>query len=140
MYVQMGQRFKLLMDKQVPGNGFTLLEALLVLLVCSILFLILPIRPMSFSPIFSKDIQFQCLEAQEQAFSNKEEVLVTFKEKEAQFGNSIYSYPEGIVCKPACFHYNFNGNISKGGHVLCSKGKKKFRFVFQIGTGRIRVE
>ena len=136
----MGPRSELSMDKPVLGNGFTLLEALLVLLICSILFLTLPIHPMSFSPIFSKEIQFQCLEAQEQAFSNKEEVPVVFEERKAQFGNTMYSYPEGIVCEPARFHYNFNGNISKGGHVSCSKGKKKIRFIFQIGTGRIRVE
>ena len=117
-----------------------MLEALIVMLVISILYLAIPIQPITFTSIFSENIKMQCLKAQEQAFASKQEIYVRFESERAQFGSDTYVYPKGFVCEPASFHYNFNGNISKGGHVICHHGKKTIHFIFQIGTGRVRVE
>ena len=126
--------------KLSQNNGFTLLESLLFMLVLSILITCIARQPLNIDSIFSKSIQMQCINVQEQAFINKESISIVFKENEAYFGTKRYVYPHGFVCDPENFHYNYNGNISKGGHVDCYNGKKKIRFVFQIGTGRIRTQ
>ena len=140
MCVPMEKELKSYKDKPLQNNGFTMLEVLFVLFILSVLMISLTKKPLNVSSIFSKSIQMHCINAQEQAFIDKETVQVVFKENEAYFGTERYIYPKGFVCQPESFHYNYNGNISKGGHVDCYNGKKIIRFVFQIGTGRVRVQ
>lgn len=136
----MGIQLKYLMDKPRQTNGFTVLEALFVLVIATSLSYLFLRTPADSLSIFSRMIQMQCIQMQEKAFMNKQTTHVIFGRKGAYFDDLYFSYPKDIACDPISFQYNANGNISKGGHVQCIQGSKSIRFVFQIGAGRIRIE
>lgn len=81
-----------------------------------------------------------CIQVQEKAFFSKEQKNISIESDHAVFDGIYFEYPMDIVCDPFDFHYNFNGNISQGKTILCHQQSKFIKLVFQIGTGRIRVE
>lgn len=45
-----------------------------------------------------------------------------------------------LVCDTISFHYNEKGNISQANHFDCQGKKRYARFVFQLGSGWMRIE
>ena len=131
---------RLKMDKPSTINGFSLLECLFVLLIVSILALAIPTERIDSMTLFSRMLQMHCIQVQEQAFAKKEETEVIFSKHNANFNGTKIKYPQGIVCTPQEFHYNADGNISKGGRITCQNSSKSFQLVFQIGAGRVRID
>ena len=140
MCARMEAQLKSLMDKPSPTNGFTMLEALFVLMIFTFTSYSLFHTPSDSLSIFARTIQMRCIQTQEQAFYNKETTTVLFGTHSAYFNEEEVDYPKGIVCDAMRFQYNADGNISKGGHVSCSNGSESVRFIFQIGAGRVRIE
>ena len=116
--------FRLKMDKPSVINGFSLLECLFVLLIVSILALAIPTERIDSLTLFSRMVQMHCIQVQEQAFAKKTETKVIFSKYEVNFNGTIIAYPQSIVCTPHEFHYNADGNISKGGRITCQNPKK----------------
>lgn len=135
----MDKRWSLSMEKPKPSNAFTLLETMLVLLIVCIL--TIPISfPASHLSIFMKQLQNQCLFAQEKAYIEKRDIHVSIQQKQAIIDAVTTKYPHGITCSPVSFHYNSRGNISQGNTVLCRQNKKTMKLFFQLGQGRVRIE
>lgn len=123
------------MDKP---NGFTLIESLLVLLIVSILVLCsLFFHPKS-AGMNADILQNRLLQAQSMAFSEKKRVSVSLDEDDISIDGK--TWPTGLACEPAEFHYNAKGNISAAATLVCNKDDQTFHFVLQLGSGRIRIE
>ena len=131
-------RFK--MVKLHDNNGYSLLECLIVLLIVSVISISIPTVHTDSLSIFSKSMKMRCIQIQEQAFAKKEETYVQFSNHSVDFNGNIIQYPKDIVCDVGLFHYNADGNISKGGHITCKKKNESIRLVFQIGAGRVRLQ
>lgn len=90
--------------------------------------------------IFLESILYRCLLAQEEAFSLKRPVHVNIEHNFASFGKIDYSFPKSIVCEANQFHYNERGNISKALTIRCRNNVTSANLVFQLGSGRVRVQ
>lgn len=91
-------------------------------------------------PIFMEKLMFLSTITQEKAFIEKEKKEVVIHESWAQFDEEILYYPSDISCSFAQFHFNSKGNINKGGSILCQQGRTEKKLIFQIGSGRVRLE
>ena len=121
------------------NNGFTLVEALLVLLILSICSFAVIKRPKWNVLRFDLNkIETQCLMMQERAYIKKREVPVHFTAHYVDFDSTRYTYPKGMTCTDQAFHYNAKGNISQAFTVTCSNAQSKKKLVFQLGMGRVR--
>ncbi|WP_221248059.1 prepilin-type N-terminal cleavage/methylation domain-containing protein [Catenisphaera adipataccumulans] len=123
------------------SNGFTMVEMMLVmLLICVMGIGIKATQFHSSQSVLVKALSSQAIVMQEQAYAYKESRAVEIKEHEAIFDQKVMTYPPDIVCTPFAFHYNAAGNISQGGTVTCHSGNQTMRLVFQLGSGRVRIE
>lgn len=129
------------MGRQYPNNAFTLLEALLVLLILSVsVFSFSQIHRKPSLEIVCKKIMTLSMTMQERAFSQKLNQYVQIHTHEAIFEETIFYYPEGIVCEGYDYHYNAKGNINQAGSITCTDSINMKRIVVQLGSGRMRIE
>lgn len=128
------------MDRPFPNkNGFTILEMLMVLLIVSVLALVTSSKPSSSLYIFMKQVQSLCICAQQKAYVNSTKIQVDMNES-FWVDSMEYPIPKDIVCETDSFYYNEKGNISKANTLRCHNAKEKMKLVFQLGTGRVRLE
>lgn len=129
------------MEKQPLNNGFTLLESLFVLLITTVLMYgFLQIRSLNSLTIFMEKLMSNCVLTQEKAFVSKQKIQVDIFDDQASFDGDIFTYPNNITCEQFSFHYNAKGNISKANTLTCSDENHTKKLVFQLGSGRVRVE
>ncbi len=129
------------MDKLYQkSNGFTLIEMLLVLLIVSVVSFGVYAKPVSPLYLFMRHLQSACILAQEKAFANKEVQNVYFASDRIYLNEQSIDIPSSITCTPFSFHYNEKGNISKAHTITCSNDNKSMKLVFQLGSGRVRIE
>lgn len=129
------------MDKQKHNNAFTLLECLLVLLIVSVFSLaILGTRNVSSLTVFTEKMMSYSVLTQEKAFIEKERMMVVIDNTYAKFDDIWFDYPLGITCDATSFHYNAKGSISKANTITCSDGILTRKLIFQLGSGRARIE
>lgn len=129
------------MEMRKLNNGFTVLEMMIVLLILSIS--TLGIQAHSYHPslsIFMKKMMSYSIVLQEQAYLEKEEKQVDIGSSYAVFDDDVFNYPNGISCDLQSFHYNEKGNISRANTVTCHQGKESMSLIYQLGTGRVRIE
>ncbi len=128
-------------QKKSEPNGFTVAEALLVLLIACVL--MVPVTSRAEKPhldLFMEELVNRVVSAQEFSYANKQAVSVEISERSARFMNTAEKYPDGIVCEPVRIEFSRKGNILKGGSTICTDGIQSQKLIFQIGTGRIRHE
>lgn len=131
----------MLTDRPKHNNGFTLLEALLVLFILSVsIFFFSAVHHKPSLEIVCKKIMNLSVTMQERAFSQKVNQYVQIHTHEAIFEDTIFYYPEGIVCEGYDYHYNAKGNINQAGSITCTDSKSMKRIVVQLGSGRMRIE
>ena len=127
------------MVKHKPVNAFTLLEMMVVLFIVSIFSFSFYIPGDSLS-LFMEKMMMYSITCQEKAFQNKEEVDVEIDRDYALFGDVEFDYPSSIHCSTTSFHYNSKGNISKAQTVSCTNGQASQSLVYQLGSGRVRID
>ena len=86
-----------------------------------------------------KQVQTLCVCAQQKAYVNKEKIQVNVNES-IWIDSNEYPIPKDIVCDVNSFHYNEKGNISRANTLHCHNSKEKMKLIFQLGTGRVRLE
>lgn len=122
------------------SNGFTLIEMLLVLLIVSVVSFGLYTKPVSSLYLFMRQLQSACILAQEKAFVYKEVQKVYIESNTIYFNEESMDVPGSISCTPFSFHYNAKGNISRANTIICGDNNKTMKLVFQLGSGRVRIE
>lgn len=127
------------MATQKQNNGFTLLEALIVLIIVCVCSISIGAHPNRLS-LFMRQLQNQCILAQEKAYTDKRDITLSFSESGSTIDDVYTSYPHGIHCTAIRFHYNPKGNISQGNTVTCSYNHHQKKLIFQLGQGRVRIE
>ncbi|STY43121.1 Tfp pilus assembly protein FimT [Listeria grayi] len=137
-------------------NGFTLIETLLVLAVVSIIFIC------SFFPAADllarlaekeliSEIRSTIIYTQLYALSSKEDATIIFDNKANCFSasskqttlNTIALSPHLKLTANNAVSMKFsgqNGNINKFGSIKLHGHNREYRFIFQIGKGRFRIE
>lgn len=129
------------MDKPKVVNGFSILEVLVIMLIiCVFTFQFSTMLVSPSLPIFMEKMMQLSTMAQEKAFIEKEKKEVEIHENWAKFDDTILSYPSQISCSSTSFHYNAKGNINKGGSITCQENGTEKKLIFQIGSGRVRLE
>ena len=129
------------MDKPRFNNGFTLVEMLMVILIVSLFMVsVISIRPINSLSIFMEKMMSYCVLTQEKAYVEKKRLSVDIQRTYAQFDDIVFQYPKMIVCEPNHFFYNGKGNISKPDTIICRKQNQEKKLIFQLGSGRVRVE
>lgn len=117
-------------------NGFTLLEMLVVLLIVSILSFGFSTQMNTSLYLFMKKAQTLSITAQEKAYVEHQRIDMSVDSKI----DIEYYIPKDIVCDPVSFYYNSKGNISKALTLRCQNANSKMKLVYQLGTGRVRLE
>lgn len=122
-------------------NGFTLLEMLVVLFIVSILLSVssVPFHKDSLA-FFSRNLLLEIQTEQFKAFESRQNRQFVIERNYYQTTTEKVDYPNSISCTPQVLLFTSKGNISKGGTVVCSQGTKQVRLVFQIGTGKGRID
>ena len=120
-------------------NGFTLLEMLVVLLIVSILSFGLSTQMNTSLYLLMKKVQTLSITAQEKAYVEHQRIDMSVNSK-INVGDIEYCIPKDIVCDPVSFYYNTKGNISKALTLRCQNANSKMKLVYQLGTGRVRLE
>lgn len=129
------------MDKRYPvSNGFTLIEMLLVLLIVSVVSFGIYVKPQSSLYLFMKQLQSYCILSQQKAFIFKETQNIYSESNSIYFNEGYIEIPSSISCTPFSFHYNEKGNISKAHSITCHNENKAMKLIFQLGSGRVRLE
>lgn len=129
------------MVRPSANNAFTLLEALFVLFIVSLFTLVEITGPsMSSLKLFGNQFLSYCVYTQEKAFMDKEEKTVEIKTDHAIFDEIQFDYPHSITCDPFTYHYNAKGNISQAHTIHCRNVQDSISLVFQLGSGRVRIE
>ena len=129
------------MGKPSVNNAFTLLEALFVLLIVSVLTLTGITNPsISSLKLFGNQFLSYCVYTQEKAFMDKEEKTVKIYTDHAIFDQIQFTYPHSITCDPFTYHYNAKGNISQAHTIRCHNEQDSISLIFQLGSGRVRIE
>lgn len=129
------------MDRQVHSNGFTMIESLIVLLIVCVLSIgISQNQNQSNLTIFMEKLMSYCVLMQEKAFIEKRETRVEIYEDHAVFDGEYYEFDESIACETLRFHYNAKGNISKANTLECHDQKGTKKLIFQLGSGRVRID
>lgn len=128
------------MDRRYHNkNGFTLVEMMVVLgIVCMLGFGVYAKLDSSLY-LFMKKVQTLCITAQEKAYVEHKNMPVIL-DMEIKVGQTNISVPSNITCESISFYYNEKGNISKAGSWRCHNGLTTMKLVFQLGTGRVRLE
>ena len=62
------------------------------------------------------------------------------KNDRAYFADIEFQYPPSISCTPFAFHYNAKGNISQAHTIQCTDKVRTIRLIYQLGSGRVRIE
>lgn len=127
------------MDKPLHNNAFSMLEMLLVLLIVSI-FSMSFVMPKDNLTLFMQQLMQESILCQERAFLEKRRVDVHFDASFAQFDDHKISYPSHISCSVVNFYYNSKGNVSKASTIRCTDGNQKKKLIFQLGSGRVRID
>lgn len=122
------------------SNGFTLIEMLLVLLIVSVVSFGVYAKPEASLYLFMRQLQSCCILAQEKAYIFKKIQPVYSESNFIYFNEEELEIPNSISCTPFSFHYNEKGNISKAHSITCSNHNKSMKLVFQLGSGRVRLE
>lgn len=116
-----------------------MIQTLFVFMIISILAIqIRPYRPNL--RLFMKQILDQSIVMQEKAMTEKRDVYVIWSTHLVSLDGHSISYPSGITCDAATYHYNAKGNISSALTIHCHQGKESSRLIFQLGSGRGRLE
>ena len=123
----------------VNKNAFSLVEMLLVLLIISVLSFGVYTSSHSSLYIFMKKLESYCLIAQQKAYIEKRVVNVKVNGK-IYIANEMYDIPKDIRGDERSSFFNEKGNISKAGHITCSNQSQSMNLIFQLGTGRMRIE
>lgn len=122
-------------------NGFTMLEMLVVMLIVVILASSLRAsRPGTSLGLFARNLLNTIQIEQFQALANRETRTVAIDARALNTPTSYQKYPSTISCTQQVVTFNANGNITKGGSVTCRQYDQSIRLVFQIGSGRGRIE
>ncbi|EOS60702.1 hypothetical protein C815_01161 [Firmicutes bacterium M10-2] len=138
MRVQTDRQFPSSTGKRLRTNAFTFAEMLIVLLIVALLStLSMPkYDPLS---LFMEQLKEKCVQAQLQAYADKEDIEVRIMEHEVWINDETIPVPHPIACTPLAFSYNANGNITKGGTSQCRSDRQTMKIVFQLGMGRVSV-
>lgn len=120
-------------------NGFTFMEMLIVLLIVSLLNFGLYTKMNTSLYVFMKQVQILCITAQEKAYVENRKVSIDINEKMV-IDEKNYFMPKDVACDSVSFYYNAKGNISKAFTLYCQNSHTKMKLVFQLGSGRIRLE
>ena len=128
------------MDRRYPNkNGFTLIEMMVVLGIVCMLGFGLSTKLDSSLYLFMKKVQTLCITAQEKAYVQHKNMPVNL-DLEVKVGQTHMLVPSNITCESTSFYYNEKGNISKAGSWRCHNASTTMKLVFQLGTGRVRLE
>lgn len=122
------------------ANGYTLSEMLMVLLIAAIFLQIGTVSYKGSLDVFMKELEERILLVQMDAYQSKQKTQVSVGSTSLEANGNTWDYPDGIACSTATFTFNGNGNISKGGSIVCEKGNKTRKMVIQIGSGKMRIE
>lgn len=129
------------MAKRRPANAFTLGEMLFVLLIVVLFGSLLQTAPKPASAgLTLRQIQSRAVALQMEAFETKQRKSFSIGANSAAFDGERLVFPKELTCTPASFAFNGAGNISKAGSVSCQVSGKTRRLVFQLGSGRSRLE
>lgn len=129
------------MEKRVYSNGFTMVEVLLVLLIVLVLSLAsVQVRTVDSLSVFMEKMMAKCVLLQEEAFITKETKYVQIMAHGTYFDDEYFEYPSSISCSSISFFYNAKGNISMANTLTCSNTNSKRKLIFQLGSGRVRLE
>lgn len=128
--------------KQIPaGNGFTMLEMLVVLLIVVVLAGSFSVGHQANSlGLFGQNLLHTIQIEQYQALATRQSRTIALDVESLDTPTSHQRYPSGIACSQQVITFNANGNITKGGSVTCRKSMQTIRLIFQIGSGKGRIE
>lgn len=140
----MEQRLAFKMAKQSTTNkpnGFTMLELMVVVLVVSVLLHTLALTPRPDRlGLFSRQLLLTIQSEQFKAFESRQSRQIVIDKHAYETVKRKVEYPASISCTPQVLLFTNKGNIAKGGSVTCSQGSKSVRLVFQLGTGKGRID
>lgn len=127
--------------RPLKANGFTILEMMVVLLIVSILLSTtqLSVKPDGLS-LFSKNLLLTIQSEQFKAFETRQSRQIIIDQHHYETQEAKINYPSSISCTPQILRFTNKGNISKGGSITCTQGAKQIRLVFQLGTGKGRID
>lgn len=140
-------------------KGYTLIEAIIVLSIVSMLMLITFIGAQSLQSQKTAELFFEALErdvllAQQHAITNKKSVSLLFDTANHKYfaveGGLEYKriltveYDAGITVEPVTMDarivFNTIGGIAQSGTMNVYFNKKKYKMIFYMGMGRMYVE
>lgn len=141
---------------QLVLKAFSYIEMLIVLMIISIIIVIVPKNSFEIEEIKHEEINDEIISLlnyyQTKAIVSKAIIYVSFPPgsdtiyiKSATIGiNASYRIDDGYIDRHNSSYniqYYFDGRgINKGGSVIYYIGNKKYRLIFQIHWGRMRIE
>lgn len=135
----MGKVLKLLMDKPWHNKGYTLIECVFVLLVLMSLLLLTISNTSNNANQVLLTIKEKIHQAHLNSLVYHEPTELVFEGSMLSIGNKVYDFSPW-VCEDLVFHYNAIGNINQANTLRCYYKQKEVRFIFNLGTGRCRLE
>lgn len=122
-------------------NAFSLSETLFVLLLIGLSVSVFSLTPRADSSGLSSRILLEKVNQEQYlAFSLRQPRAVDIQKDRMLSGQESFAFPKGLACTPMKLSWNETGSISKGGTLRCTAGTSSFRIVFQLGSGRARIE
>lgn len=122
-------------------NGFTILEMMIVVLIVSVLLHALASAPRpDHLGLFSRQLLLTIQSEQFKAFESRQSRQIVIDKHAYETIEKRVEYPSSISCTPQVLLFTNKGNIAKGGSITCSQGSKRVRLVFQLGTGKGRID
>ncbi len=118
-----------------------MLEMMVVILIVSVLLHTLTFIPRSDSlGLFSRHLLLSIQSEQFKAFEARESRQIVIDKHFYETTERKVEYPASISCTPQVLLFTSKGNIAKGGSITCTQGAKSVRLVFQLGTGKGRID
>lgn len=121
-------------------NGFTLSEVLVGLLIASVLCLCsLPVSLQSEVMQLEAIKQF-IIDQQLKAIVLRERRTVEIHPQKVLSSEEELGFKDGLACTPVLLEYNAKGHPLKATSFQCSVKHETYKFIIQLGSGRIRYE
>ncbi len=96
-------------------------------------------RPDSLS-LFSRNLLLSIQSEQFKAFEMRQARQIVIDQHHYETTERKVDYPASISCTGQVLLFTNKGNIAKGGSFTCTQGNKSVRLVFQLGTGKGRID
>ncbi len=123
------------------NKGYTLVEMLFVLMICSICLLLLTLNnKQSLLSIQKSHIINILWQSKALAIANYDQILVSFSHNQLTNQTNTFTFRHGLVCESFSFHINAKGNVNQANTIHCMINEKKISIVSNLGSANFHAK